>query len=177
MRFSRKINNYFLDTSELSLTNLVLYSKLLPDTQSLKLFLENQLIYLNGKLVLNQYQLIYTNDLVQLVVSKWYYVFSRWLTNLTNVRLRRFRKLAYRKGLASRYKLTNLRKQRSNHTPSWIFNVQFAMIDVKPHLEVDYFTLSVFCIYEPYIINTQPINNFFTNRSNIYRLYNWKYIT
>ena len=77
MRFSRKINNYFLDTSELSLTNLVLYSKLLPDTQSLKLFLENQLIYLNGKLVLNQHQLIYTNDLVQLVVSKWYYVFSR----------------------------------------------------------------------------------------------------
>jgi hypothetical protein len=176
-RFSRTVNNYFMDINELSLSNTIFYSKLLPDQQSLNLFLQNKLIYTNGLLSSNPHQVVYTNDFIQLIVSKWYYTFSRWLLNLSNIRLRKFRKLSYRKGLASKYKLTNLRKQRSNYTPSWIFNVQFSMLDVKPYIEVDYFTLSLFCIYEPYLVNTQPINNFFTNRSNIYRLYNWKYIT
>lgn len=69
------------------------------------------------------------------------------------------------------------RKQRSRYTPNWIFNVRYDLMDVRPYLEVDYFTLSAFYIYEPYLISNYPMNEFFENRQHIYRLYNWKYIT
>lgn len=69
------------------------------------------------------------------------------------------------------------RKQKSRYTPNWIHNVRYDMSDVKNYLEVDYFTLSVFVIYEPFILNHQFINDLPQTRPNIFKLYNWKYIT
>jgi hypothetical protein len=70
MRFNRRISNYFLNFSELSLSNVVLYSKILPDIQTLKMFTLNNLVYLNGQSVTNTNRVVYSNDFIQLVVSK-----------------------------------------------------------------------------------------------------------
>jgi hypothetical protein len=176
-RFSRQTHNYFLNFSEMSIEKTVLYSKLLPNNSVFNTFLVNKLVYLNGNLVTLGSRVVYTNDFIQLVVSKWYYVYYRWLANWTVARVRKFKYLAYRKGLASKYKLMKTRKQRSQYTPNWIFNTRFDLLDVKPYLEVDYFTLSTFVIFEPYLLNSQPINDLPEVRQNIFRLYNWKYIT
>jgi hypothetical protein len=176
-RFARDTNDYYLHFSEASLERLVMYSKLLPDLNTFKVFLVNKLIYVGGRLAFTGNQVLYTNDFVQLIISKWYYVFYRWLTNWTIIRNRKFRRLVYRKGRAAKYKLMKTRKQRSRYTPNWIFNVNYDLTDVKPWLEVDYFTLSLFYIYEPYSINLYPVNDLASHRQNVYRLYNWKYIT
>jgi hypothetical protein len=68
------------------------------------------------------------------------------------------------------------RKQRSNYTPNWIFTTSFDFSDIKPYLEVDFFTLSVFVIYDSnYFLYSTP-KDLFVTRHNIYRLYNWKYV-
>lgn len=154
-----------------------MYSKLLPDVKTLSLFTTNKLVYLNGGLVTDLDRLVYTGDFIQLLVSKWYYIFYRWLLNWTINRNRKLKKLIYRKGLASRYKLTKTKKTQSNYTPNWIFNTQYDLLDVRANIEVDYFTLSVFYLYDPFFINIHPINDLFSVRHNIYRMYNWKYIT
>jgi len=69
-RFSRKAHNYFINFSEMSIEKVVLYSKMLPNTKVLESFIGAKLIYINGNLVTNKEILSYTNDIVQLVVSK-----------------------------------------------------------------------------------------------------------
>jgi hypothetical protein len=177
MKFSRMSHFYYLHFSENSIERVVMYSKLLPDTNSLNFFFNSQLLYINGRVVHDLNNLVAINDIIQLVISQWYYVFYRWLMNWTITRTRKFKRLVFRKNRPNHYKLMKKKKQRSRYTPNWIFNVRYDLIDVRPNLEVDYFTLSVFYLYEPYLINIFPINDLSEKRHNIYRLYNWKYIT
>jgi len=156
----------------MSVEKVTLYSKILPNIKVFNSFICSKLVYVNGKLSTNKDSLVYTNDIVQLVVSKWYYIYYRWLSNWTVSRVRKFKYVSYRKGLAAKYKLMKAKKQRSRYTPSWIFNVQYDMVDVKSYLEVDYFTLSSMVIYEPYLFDSQPINDLPELRQNIYKLYN-----
>ena len=177
MRFTRKINGYFLYFSEFSIERVIMYAKLLPDVLSLTLFLVNKLLYHNGVSISSISPIVHINDVLQVTVSGWYYVYYRWLTNWTVLRVRKFRRLVYRKTRPGKYREMKRRKQRSNYTPNWIFNVRYDLNDVKPYLEVDYFTLSVVYIYEPYFINVFPIHDLAERRQQVYRLYNWKYIT
>ena len=70
-----------------------------------------------------------------------------------------------------------LKKQRSYYTPNWIYLARYDISDVKPYIEVDYFTLSAIVLYEPfqtYYFSPDEAPDF---RPTIYRMYNWKYIT
>jgi len=175
-RFYRQTNSYSFTQSEMSLVNIVMYSKLLPDKTSFLNYLKNNLVYLNGKLAKNLNEVLVKSDFIQLIVSKWYYILYKWLLNWTTTRIKKFKRLVYRKGLASKHKLMKTRKQKSTHTPLWIHNVRYDLQDVKPYLEVDYFTLSVFVLYDPFFINYSSPNDMPDSRINIFKLYNWKYI-
>jgi hypothetical protein len=87
------------------------------------------------------------------------------------------RRLVYRKGLSSRYEVMKNKKQRSLSIPDWIFFSKYDFSDVKPFIEVDYFSLSLFLIYEPYTTYYYSPINLSLPSTSIYRLYNWKYIT
>ena len=175
-RFYWAAKNYSLADYEMALNRVVLYSRLLPDLNSFFLFFGQGWIFLNGRKVLDPKGLVLPNDLIQISVSVWYYIFNRWLVNWTYRRDRRFKRLVFRKGMASRYKLMKKRKTRSNYTPAWIFNVRFDTADVKPHLEVDYFSLSMLVIYDPYVTDYATPMDSADVRVNIYSLYNWKYV-
>ena len=141
------------------------------------IFLEQRLIYLNGKYVVVLASPIYENDLIQLIISKWYYAAYRWISNWTLRRIKKYKRLVYRKGLSSKYKLMKQRKQKSYHTPKWIYLTKYDIADVKPYLEVDYLTLSAIVIYNPYIVSYHSPMETSDYRPSVYRLYNWKYIT
>jgi hypothetical protein len=87
-------------------------------------------------------------------------------------RLVKFRRLVYRKSLASSYRVMKLRKQRSNYTPLWIYNTRYDVSDIKPFLETDYFTLSVAVIYNNYYYDFYTPDEFIDERHHIYKLYN-----
>ena len=176
-RFFRQISNYTFNYSEMAINKIIIYSRLLPDQSTFNIFQENKLIYINGKLLFNKNLLVVENDLIQLIISKWYYILYRWLTNWTLLRTRKFKKLIYKKGLSSKHKLMKNRKQKSQHTPTWIYNLRYDISDVKSYLEVDYFTLSTFVLYEPFLLVNYASDDLPDSRINIYKLYNWKYIS
>lgn len=177
VRFYKGSNNYSFSRAEMSLNRILMYSRLLPDNPTVCAFLSKRLIYVNGNMVYDPGALLGVNDVLQIVVSTWYYVMSRWMSNWTLKRNRKFKKLVYRKGLANRQKVMKLKKQRSYYTPNWIYLTRYDLSDIKPYLEVDYFTLSSVILYEPftsYYFSPDESPDF---RPTIYRMYNWKYIT
>lgn len=70
MRFSRKLNGYFVHFSEFSIERMVMYSKLLPDTLTLNLFLTHRLLYLNGRYIPTTTSRVYVNDIIQVLISQ-----------------------------------------------------------------------------------------------------------
>lgn len=79
-RFLRFDGNYFYSFSDMNVDKVVMYSKLLPDIKTLHVFISKCMVYVNG-LRADSFRVMYVNDIVQIVVSKWYYVFYRWLSN------------------------------------------------------------------------------------------------
>ena len=177
VRFYRNSNKYSFARSEMSANRIIMYSRLLPDNPTVNLFIDQKLIYINGKLLHTQQMILVPNDLVQLIVSVWYYIAYRWISNWTLKRHKKFKKLVYRKGLAGKHKVMKLKKQRSYYTPNWIYLARYDISDIKPFLEVDYFTLSAFVLYEPFTTYYYTPDESPDFRPNIYRMYNWKYIT
>ena len=176
-RFFKASNYYAFSASEMSIDKTIVYTRLLPDMLTLEIFLEQRLVYLNGFHVTNKHLIIYENDLIQLIVSKWYYAAYRWISNWTLQRVKKYKRLMYRKGLSSKYKLMKQRKQKSFYVPHWIYLTRHDLADIKPYLEVDYLTLSAVLIYNPYILDYHTPTEIAEYRPNVHRLYNWKYIT
>ena len=176
-RFFKLSNYYAFSASEMSIDKTIVYSRLLPDLLTLKIFMNQKLVYLNGLSISNTRSLVYENDLIQLIVSKWYYAAYRWISNWTLQRVKKYKRLTYRKGLSGKYKLMKQRKQKSFHVPNWIYLTRYDFADIKPYLEVDYLTLSAVIIYNPYIIDYHSPTDIVEYRPNVHKLYNWKYIT
>ena len=176
-RYFNQLNRYLFSSSESSLDRIVLYSHLVPESKTLTLFFDSGFIFINGQIVLDIKRLISPNDIIQLIVSNWYYITFRWLQNWSLTRVKKLKRLIYRKGLASKHKLMKTRKKPSRYTPFWIYNMRYDGWDVKPYLEVDYLTLSVFLINDPFLMVYYSPDDLPDLRLSLYRMYNWKYIT
>jgi hypothetical protein len=176
-RFGRKLNNYHFSRDEYTMSTIVLYSRLIPDYNTLLLLNKSNCISVNGYANTVLTHILFTGDIVQLLVSNWMYTYLKWVLLWTSNRVKKFRKLVYRKNLAGSYKAMKRRKQRSNYTPLWIYHTKYDISDIKPFLETDFFTLSSILIYDNFIFDFYTPSWFIEDRQLIYRLYNWKYIT
>lgn len=159
---------------EMKLDNVLIKSRLLPDWNSVNLFISNNLVYLNGFLCSNNLFQTYVGDFIQLVVSLKYYIIYKWFLNWSlrkKIRL----KLKARKKLTISSSLED--KTRSYSLPKWILFSKNVTDDVIKYIEVDYFTLSIMIIYEPFLWSDINIYNIVDNKFSILNLYNWKYIT
>ena len=54
-----------------------MYSRLLPDTKTLDLFIENEFIFVNGITAFGPDRLLAKNDLIQLLISLKFYIADR----------------------------------------------------------------------------------------------------
>lgn len=77
VKFFKKINYYAFSASEMSISKVLIYSRLVPDVATLKIFNDHRFIYCNGRSVSGLNNVVYENDLMQLIVSKWYYIAYR----------------------------------------------------------------------------------------------------
>ena len=175
-KFYRKLNQKYFNFNENSVINTIIYSRLVPDLATFTTFFENQFIFLNGVTLTNRTIFVYRNDFIQIEITNWYYIFFRWLRSYVLKRNLKFKSLVYKKSLAGKYKVMKQIKQRSNYTPKWIFTARYDFADIKPFLEVDFFTLSMFIIYDYNLLLYYAPGDFKVTRYNLIRLYNWKYI-
>ena len=173
-RFYKLSKFQTLHAIETKLTSILIYTNLIPDYEFSKYFIDNNLVYVNG-IIANQYnEVIVLHDFIQLVVSLKFYIADRWLTNWKLKKQLRLKKLANAKYNNQSFRLD---KQSSNKLPKWIYTNKYRFYDVPNYLEVDYFTLSAFTIYDPFLITDfNPVNSR-EFRVSIYKNYNWKYIT
>jgi hypothetical protein len=176
VRFYECLKSYNILSLEYKIWKIIIYSRLLPDLHSIRDFMDNSLIYINGKILKNENYIIIVNDIVQLQVSFWYYIYYKWITSWNNIRIKKFKKLIYRKKIASSYIIIKSLKQKSRYTPLYIYNMRFDMSDTKSYLEIDYFTLSFIFIYDNFTLDMSSPDDFIEMRHYIYRMYNWKYI-
>ena len=177
VKFYHLSSQYLLSYSESTLDKIVIYSHLLPDMSTTELFNNHGFIYLNGNVNKSVNTIVIKNDLLQLVVSLWYYMITRWFLNWTNSRVRKFKRLVYRKNKPLQYRVMKTKKQQSYYTPNWIYQTRYDNTDIKPYLEVDFFTLSAFILTDTYIQYYHKIDDMPDLRNSTYMLYNWKYIT
>ena len=175
-RFSRKTQQSYFQFFENKITAMFIYSRLVPDEPTFNTFMANKLLYLNHTVITDKSLYIYPTDFLQVIVSNWYYIFLRWLLSCLKLRYKKFGKLVFRKSATTRYKSIKRTKQKSFYTPNWIYLVKYDYTIIKSFFEVDFFTLSCYCLYNPFQFSHYSPKDFKVLRAPIVRLYNWKYI-
>jgi hypothetical protein len=169
---------YQVTSMDATLGRTLIFSRLVHNLPTAQTLVTQSLVFLNYRIASDAELLVAPNDFIQILVSLRYYLTFRWLSNWTILRLRRIRRLIFRKSKAKQYKASNLRKQISRYIPNWVYDMRYDDFDTKPYLEVDYLTLSIFVLTEPHLISYYraydlpdlPIHH------SVYRMYNWKYI-
>lgn len=159
--------------NEMSLSNLLIKSRIFTETFLIQLIIKNNLVYVNGIINNNSSSQMYVGDFIQILINLKYYIMFKWFLNLSLKKKNRLRKLSRKKATSS---FSTEDKKRSNSLPKWILFSQNTIDDVSKFLEVDYFTLSIFVIYEPFLWSDINVYNIMNNKFSIINVYNWKYI-
>nr|AEV66668.1 rps4 [Oxytricha trifallax] len=173
LKFNKIIRNKLYLLFEMQLDNVLTLSKFFPDRNWSIFFIREGLVFINGFKVRNIFEQLFKNDFIQLVVSLKYYVVYRWLLNWQVIKKNRFKNKVHKK---LNFKNLSEDKQKSKNLPLWILKHKNIREDVTKYLEIDYFSLSFFILYEPlYLTDINPLS-FLNVRFNVINLFNWKYI-
>lgn len=76
-RFYKKSHSNYLISEELTLDKIVIYSRIVPDYNTFNTFFNSRMIFMNGYIPTTKNINCVVNDFIQLVISKWYYVYFR----------------------------------------------------------------------------------------------------
>lgn len=179
-RLSRRLHrlkftatNFAIKLTDWNLNQLILNSRFAYDLPTSTLLIKSHFVFINGSATDNPNLILYVGDFIQLIVSLKFYIISRWLINWNLHNKLKLNKLSQSKNNKSR---RDMSKQKSNHIPDWVFTIGYRQVDIPKYLEVDYFTLSSFIIYEANTItNLNPLIHV-EARPTILNMYNWKYI-
>ena len=170
-----KLNKlHFFYYLELKLENVLLKTKLLPDYETINLFLENNLIYVNGSLCQNKNLSFFTGDFIQFVIHIKFYILFKWLKGWFLQKRLRLKKKIFNKLI---FKSSEEDKQKTKVMPKWILKNKNLFFDIPQYLEVDFFTLSAIVLYEPFLWTDIDPYHFLNFKASVINLYNWKYIT
>lgn len=63
--------------NELQLANVLLNTQIVPDNNTALLFIQNNLVFLNGRLCNNKHTTVFKNDFIQILVNIKYYLTYR----------------------------------------------------------------------------------------------------
>jgi len=158
---------------DLTLKNVLLNSHFAYDHHSSLLLISNGLVFVNGIMTNNPNMHLFQNDFIQIVVSLKYYIIYRWFLNWQATKRIRMRKLA-----KTKFKKTKMmaNKQRSQNLPDWLLTSRSKSFDIPKYLEVDFFSLSSYILYEPFTFTDFNSLHFLDVRPEILNMYSWKYI-
>lgn len=172
-RLSRAKHNSHIYIKELTLLNILFNSHFVTDIQLSKLLINSNIVFVNGILSNNENLNLFKGDFIQIIVNLKYYITYRWMLNWNRYKKTRLLKLA--KVKFKKHSIMR-NKQRSTRIPDWVLTSRLKPFDIPKYLEVDYFTLSTFVLYEPFLLNDFNPLSIVDSRTEILNMYNWKYI-
>lgn len=165
--------NLYINT-EMSFRNIIQRSRFFFDWNTSEFFLNKGVFFINGTSCYNKTTQLYAGDLIQMIIHAKYYIFYKWLSHwITKKKLKL--KLKTKKKLT--ILTTDEDKTRTKVFPKWILFDRNLNDDCAKFLEIDFFTLSIFVVYEPF--TWRDLNTYSTlwTRYSVINMYNWKYIT
>jgi hypothetical protein len=174
LRFNKFNRFRYILHFEMQLWNILLKSRFACDSAVVDLILNSNFVYLNGSICNNRYLQIFTGDFLQLIVSFKYYILYRWFLNWSLKKRIKLKKISSFKAF-SESEIDE--KQRSVRLPNWILTNEGINEDTLKYVEIDYFTLSLMVLYEPFTWTDLNPYNLIKLRPAVMNLYNWKYIT
>jgi len=157
---------------ELSIINLLHLSRVILVKQFVNEFLQNHLVFVNGTCVTDPSFQLYKFDLIQLIVHLKYYMFFKYFLNILLKN-----KFFIKKILRYKNRFTYINKKRPSTLSEKLKSRFNPDNDIPAYLEVDFLSLAVYILYEPTLFMDFSLYQHYLNRSNVLRLYNWKYIT
>jgi hypothetical protein len=173
-KYKKFINFKTILSLEMRLINILIKSRLFNDLSLAFLFIKNHLIYINGLKSNNHNLPIFIGDFVQIIINLKYYIISKWFLNLNLKKKNKLKNVFKKKNIIN---FNSDEKKKSYNIPKWILSNKNLFDDCSNYLEVDYFTLSAFIIYEPFLWSDINFYNLIEQKFSIINLYNWKYIT
>ena len=172
-RFAQLSSSVQSKLIDLKLKNLLIRSRFVFDSNTALSLLESKLVYVNGHLVTNPSLLLFMGDVIQIIIQFKFYVVYRWLLNWYSFKSQRRSRLSRSKFKKLSHAQT---KQRSHVLPDWVLRMRSTDKDISKFIEVDFFTLSSFVIYNPSFKNDVELLDLLDSRVEIFNMYNWKYI-
>ena len=165
---------FILKKTSLKILTVLTLSHFFPDIHSAKLGIQERIIFLNANPCLNENLILVYKDTLQIIINLKYYIISKWLYNFYIVKKMRALRLLNQSYNASKSSvLTN----KTFKLPHYFLYFKNSFLEIPKYLEVDFFTLSLWVIY-----NISDSSNFLNYEYDIlfykiFNLYNWKYIT
>ena len=175
-RFYRTSHFSTNSVSLLTLEDILLKSKLLPDSSTISFFAQKYQIWLNGILCNKSKTLVSVGDIVQLTTSNWLLVHRALLASWHSVKFRSLKNFSRRKLYTKILDTNKSFRTRSTTMPSNFIKYVNLTHSVPFFLEVDLFSMSTFIISENTISKQNNVINELTERVNIFKNYNWKYL-
>ena len=158
---------------ELRVYYVLSHSYFSPDLSLSNSLFNSNLVFINGRLCKNPNLVLVVNDVVQLIVSYKYYITQRWLTIFKKKKVFRLTKFLFTKKNKIFSGSSTLMTTRF---PKWLLDSIFFKSDIPKYLEIDFFTLSIFLVYEPFFVNDFNPLTWKLHKFSVINLYNWKYI-
>lgn len=150
------------------LLNVVIQSGFLYYNDFIINFIKNNFFYVNGYVCNNPHFQLYVNDFIQLTVSTNYYISYKFVLNFflkkkVKTRAKMQKKINVAEDFNAVYKesFTNALLSETNLDD-----------DVARYLEIDFFTLSIFVIYEPFLFEEFNSYSCYNVKHNILNMYN-----
>lgn len=165
--------NLFLST-EMGLKNILVRSRFFFDWATADYFIKNGLIFINGFNCSNLNFQLFIGDLIQLLISLKYYILYRWFSHWIN---RKKLKLKIKTKKKLTFIMSEEDKIKTRTYPKWILSNRNITDDIAKYMEVDFLTLSIFIVYEPFKWEDLNIYSTLWTRFSVINMYNWKYIT
>jgi len=88
---------YRVNSLDATLERTLIFSRLVHNLPTSQSMVRDSFIFINTRMAQDAGLLVAPNDFIQVIVSLRYYLTFRWFTNWTILRLRRIRRLVYRK--------------------------------------------------------------------------------
>lgn len=159
---------------EMKLLNILRQSTFLYYNDIIKNFLVNKLVFVNGLNCTNPNFQIFVNDFIQFVISFSYYISYKFIINYF---LKRKIKIRIRLRKKNNKASLSFEKKKSSTLPHWLLFEKNLENDVSKFFEIDFFSLSIFIVYEPFLVENLNHYEIYNIKYNVINMYNWKYIT
>jgi hypothetical protein len=173
INYKKIIHTKFLPIFEMRLFNILIRTRFVLDQITALNFIDNRLIFINGVCCSNRNLQLFPNDCIQLIVNLKYYVMFRWLLNFSIRMKKRIKHFSWKNKQRKRTE----GKQWSHRLQRFVLPHKHLTLDIAKYLEVDFFSLSAFILYDPFLWNDINRNNILNVKYGIINVYNWKYIT